>query len=42
MAKVLVDHAAAKTQTRAALYQLLAAEIHSPKDREAFLKQAGQ
>jgi class 3 adenylate cyclase len=41
MARVLVDHAAAKTQTRATLYQLLAAEIHSPKDRDAFLKQAG-
>ena len=41
MAKVLVDRAAARTQTRAALYQLLAAEIHSPKDREEFLKQAG-
>jgi hypothetical protein len=41
MAKMLVERAAAKTQTRTALYQLLAAEIHSPKDREVFLKQAG-
>jgi class 3 adenylate cyclase len=42
MARVLVDRAAANAQTRAALYQLLAAEIHSPKEREAFLKQAPQ
>jgi class 3 adenylate cyclase len=42
MAKVLVDRAAAKTQTRAALYELLAAEIHSPKDREAFLRHGQQ
>ncbi len=40
MARLLVEHAAAKTQTRAALYQLLAAEIPSLKDREAFLKPA--
>lgn len=40
MAKVLVERAAAKTQTQAALYQLLAAEIQSPKDREQFLKLA--
>jgi hypothetical protein len=42
MARVLVDRAAAQTQTRPALYQLLAAEIHSPKEREKFLKQVGQ
>jgi len=41
MARVLVDRAAAKTQTRAALYELLAAEIHSPADRADFLKQGG-
>ena len=41
MARLLVDRAAAKAQTRAALYQMLAEEIHSPKDRERFLKQAG-
>jgi class 3 adenylate cyclase len=40
MARVLVERAAAKAETRAALYQLLAAEIASPKDREEFLKQA--
>jgi class 3 adenylate cyclase len=41
MARVLVERAAARTQSRAALYQLLAAEIPSPKDREEFLKRAG-
>ncbi|MGA2247246.1 MAG: adenylate/guanylate cyclase domain-containing protein [Verrucomicrobiota bacterium] len=40
MARLLVDRAAARTKTRAALYQLLAAEIHSAKDREDFLKRA--
>ena len=40
MAKLLVDRAAARAQTPAALYQLLAAEINAPKDREAFLKLA--
>ncbi len=40
MAKVMVDRAAAKTTTRAALYQTLATEIPSPKDRENFLKAA--
>jgi hypothetical protein len=40
MARVLVDQAAAKTQARTTLYQLLADEIHSPKDREEFLKKA--
>jgi class 3 adenylate cyclase len=40
MARLLVNHAAAKTQTRAGLYQLLAAEIQSPKDRDDFLKTA--
>ena len=42
VARLLVERAAAQTQTRAALYQLLAVEIHSVKDREAFLKQAAQ
>jgi class 3 adenylate cyclase len=40
MARLLVDRAAAKTSTRAALYQALAGEISSAKDRENFLKQA--
>jgi len=40
MARVLVDRAAPKAATRAALYQLLAGEIPSAKDREIFLKQA--
>jgi hypothetical protein len=40
MARVLVEHAASKAATRAALYQLLAGEIPSAKDREVFLKQA--
>jgi class 3 adenylate cyclase len=40
MAKVMVDRAAAKAQTRTALYQMLAEEISSPKDREKFLRQA--
>jgi class 3 adenylate cyclase len=40
VARLLVDRAAAKTQTRAALYELLAGEIPSPKDREQFLRQA--
>lgn len=38
MAKLLVDRAAAKTKTPEALYQMLAAEIHSPAEREKFLK----
>lgn len=42
MAKLLVERAAAKARTRAELYQLLAAEIHPPREREAFLKQAPQ
>jgi hypothetical protein len=40
MARVLVDRAAAKAATRLALYQKLAVEIPSAKDREHFLKQA--
>jgi len=40
MAKVLVNRAAAKISTRAELYQALAGEISSAKDREAFLKLA--
>jgi len=35
-----VDRVATKAPTRSALYQLLAGEIASTKDREAFLKQA--
>ncbi|MDR3457239.1 MAG: hypothetical protein P4N60_07325 [Verrucomicrobiae bacterium] len=40
MAKVLVNRAAAKVSTRMELYQALAPEIPSAKDREAFLKLA--
>jgi len=40
MARVLVDRVATKAPTRSALYQLLAGEIASAKDREAFLKRA--
>lgn len=40
MARLMVNRAAGKTQTRTALYQMLAEEISSPKDREKFLKQA--
>lgn len=40
MAKVLVNRAATKASTRKELYQMLAAEIDSPKDRETFLKKA--
>jgi class 3 adenylate cyclase len=42
MAKVLVNRAATKTSTRVELYQALAVEIPSAKDREQFLKQSGQ
>jgi hypothetical protein len=38
MARVLVDRTAAKTQTREALYEKLAAQIPSEGDREEFLK----
>ena len=38
MARLLVDRAAAQTQSPAALYELLAAEITSPKDRAEFLE----
>jgi serine/threonine-protein kinase len=41
MARLLVDRAAARAETRAALYELLAAEISSGKEREEFLKRAG-
>jgi len=41
MAKVLVNRAAKTAATRAELYQALAVEISSAKDREAFLKRAG-
>jgi class 3 adenylate cyclase len=40
MAKLMVQQAAAKAQTRDALYQALAAEIPSAGDRERFLKKA--
>lgn len=40
MARLLVAQAAAKTQTRADLYRLLAAEISSRPAREEFLKRA--
>lgn len=40
MARLLVDRAAAKARSRAELYQLLAGEIQSSREREAFLKQA--
>lgn len=40
MAKLLVNRAAANATTPAELYQLLATEIPSPKDREKFLKQS--
>jgi class 3 adenylate cyclase len=40
MARLLVNRAAAKTRTPTALYQMLAGEIASAKDREAFLKQS--
>jgi serine/threonine-protein kinase len=42
MAKLLVDRAAAKTKTSEALYQMLAAEIHSPVEREKFLKSSSK
>jgi class 3 adenylate cyclase len=38
MAHLLVDRAAARTRTREALYQLLAAEIASPRERAEFLR----
>lgn len=41
MARMLVERAAARTQTRADLYQLLAADISSAKARGEFLKRAG-
>lgn len=40
LARVLVDRAASKAPSKAELYQMLAGEITSAKDREAFLKQA--
>jgi class 3 adenylate cyclase len=40
MARLLVDRAATKAPTRAALYEMLAADIPSVRDRELFLKQA--
>ena len=40
MARVLVDRAATKAPSKAELYQMLAGEIASTKDRETFLKQA--
>jgi hypothetical protein len=38
--RLLVNRAAAKARTPAALYELLAGEITSAKDRETFLKQS--
>jgi class 3 adenylate cyclase len=40
LARVLVERTAAKVHTREALYQSLAGEINSARDRETFLKQA--
>jgi class 3 adenylate cyclase len=40
MARFMVERAAARTKTRAALYESLAAEIPSAQDRKEFLKHA--
>jgi len=40
LARLLVNRAAARTQTKSALYQLLASEIKPGKEREEFLKLA--
>jgi len=37
-----VDRAAARTRTREALYQLLASEITSPRERAEFLRHSNQ